>query len=73
MIRLLDPETGVWKLIDTSDDTVRENYQRERERMNKWIKDVFARSGVDSTTLFTDRSYIKPLMQLFKNRGRGSR
>lgn len=70
MIRLLDPETGRWQLIDTGNASVRERFKKDRLRAQSELKDVFARAGVDTATLYTDRSYVQPLMQLFKKRGR---
>jgi uncharacterized protein (DUF58 family) len=70
LLRVLDPESGEWMLIDTSGREVRESYQRERQRFDRSLKEVFSRAGVDFTALLTDRSYVKPLTQLFKNRGK---
>ncbi len=70
MIRLLDPETGRWQLIDTGNASVRERFKKDRLRAQNELKDVFARAGVDTATLYTNRSYVQPLMQLFKKRGR---
>ncbi|MFM2207674.1 MAG: hypothetical protein RL213_1649 [Bacteroidota bacterium] len=70
LLRVSDPESGEWMLIDTSGREVRESYQRERQRFDRSLKEVFSRAGVDFTSLITDRSYVKPLTQLFKNRGR---
>lgn len=70
LIRLFDPETGSWQLIDTAQKSVRDRYLQERMNMNRSLKDIFSRAGVDSAVLATDKSYVKPLTQLFKNRGR---
>lgn len=70
MIRLLDPESGRWQLIDTGNASVRERFKKDRLRAQSELKDVFARAGVDTATLYTNRSYVQPLMQLFKKRGR---
>ncbi|MCW3077657.1 MAG: hypothetical protein JWO32_2266, partial [Bacteroidetes bacterium] len=32
------------------------------------LKDILNRSGIDATKISTHESYIKPLMNLFKNR-----
>jgi uncharacterized protein (DUF58 family) len=70
LVRMKDPETGESRLLDTSSAAVRENYRRDRAVFKKELKDLLAASGVDSTELTTDCSYVKPLMQLFKKRGK---
>lgn len=70
LVRMRDPETGESRLIDTSSTTVRENYRRDREVFKRELKEVLGAAGVDSAELMTDRSYVKPLMQLFKKRGK---
>ncbi|MFM2136117.1 MAG: hypothetical protein RL021_1517 [Bacteroidota bacterium] len=72
LIRMLDPETGSWQLIDTSEKSVRDNFKKERTFLDRSLKELFARAGVDHTSLYTDRSYVQPLTQLFKKRGRKS-
>jgi len=70
LIRMMDPESGQWRLIDTSEKQVREQFDRNLNLFNRELEALFARSGVDAAVLQTNRSYVKPLMQLFKNRGR---
>jgi hypothetical protein len=70
LIRMMDPETGQWQLIDTAVKEVRDQFDRNRNDFNKKLEALFARSGVDAAILQTNQSYVKPLMQLFKNRGR---
>ena len=70
LIRMIDPETGNVQLIDTAEKSVRDRFVQERANFNRSLKEVFSRSGVDSTVLATDRSYVQPLTQLFKKRGR---
>jgi len=70
LIRMMDPESGQWRLIDTSEKQVREQFDRNLNLFNRELEALFSRSGVDAAVLQTNRSYVKPLMQLFKNRGR---
>ncbi|MEY4595496.1 MAG: hypothetical protein RIQ47_1906 [Bacteroidota bacterium] len=70
LVRMMDPETGQWQLIDTAVKEVRDQFDRNRYDFNKKLEALFARSGVDAAILHTNQSYVKPLMQLFKNRGR---
>lgn len=63
-----DSETGDLKWIDTSNKKVRANY-------NKWWNEqcensaiIFRKAKVDWADLRTDQDYVKPLINLFKNR-----
>lgn len=68
LIRLLDAETGKFKWVDTSNSKVREAYRLATIKRNARLKDIFTRSGIDSVTIHTSGSYVKPLMNLFKKR-----
>jgi uncharacterized protein (DUF58 family) len=68
LIRVLDAETGKLKWIDTANPTIRSQYSKTSAKRDARLKDMFNRSGVDSTTISTSESYIKPLMNLFKKR-----
>lgn len=70
MIRILDPETGNMRWIDTSDEKVRQNYISWRETMQKNLNNVFTRNKVDMIRIRTDESYIAPLQNFFKKRER---
>ncbi|MDD3740280.1 MAG: DUF58 domain-containing protein [Bacteroidales bacterium] len=63
-----DSETGDLKWIDTNNKRVRANY-------NKWWNEqcensaaIFRKAKVDWADLRTDQDYVKPLINLFKNR-----
>lgn len=68
LVKLKDNETGKFIWIDTSDKTTRKQLQINKLKHEAEIKDVFNRSGVDFTTIYTDEGYVKPLMNLFKKR-----
>ncbi|HRI42266.1 MAG TPA: DUF58 domain-containing protein [Bacteroidia bacterium] len=69
LVRFEDAETGTSQWIDTGDPAVREAFQKNMQVRSRRNADLFARSGVDTVRLSTDRSYVQPLMQLFKKRG----
>ena len=69
MIEFSDAETGEVRIIDTSNKNVRTHFKQNREKQERYIKDSFAKSGVDTAKIRTDQSYIQPLMFLFKKRG----
>jgi uncharacterized protein (DUF58 family) len=68
LVRMLDAETGKLKWIDTSNPAIRQQYSKTSLKRDARLKEIFNRSGVDSTTINTSESYIKPLMNLFKKR-----
>jgi uncharacterized protein (DUF58 family) len=68
LVKLKDNETGKYMWLDTSNKAIRKQLQVNYLKFEAELKDVFNRSGVDYTTIFTDEGYIKPLMNLFKKR-----
>ncbi len=68
LIKLKDNETGKYMWIDTSDKGTRKQLQINQLKHEAELKDVFNKSGVDYTSIFTDEGYVKPLMNLFKKR-----
>ncbi len=70
LVKLMDAETGALQWIDTSDKKVRIQFAANAKRQDALLKELFIRSGVDSTNINTAESYIQPLMTLFKKRGK---
>ena len=70
LIRFMDEESGEMRWIDTSNESVRNNFRINSIRQEEKLKDIFAKSGVDFTNIAVDESYVKPLMLLFKKRGK---
>ena len=68
LIKLKDNETGKYMWIDNNDRVFRKQFQSNQLKFETDLKDAFSRSGIDATNIFTDESYIKPLMNLFKKR-----
>ena len=56
--------------MDLSDEKNRRTIEKHRTMEDKKLSEIFNRAGVDYTTLFTDQSYVRPLMNLFKKRGK---
>lgn len=63
-----DLETGESTWINTSSKRVRRKYAEEAAEKEEEIRRLFRRSKTDYAEIFTDEGYIKPLMNLFKNR-----
>jgi len=69
LVKMMDAESGQFKWIDTSNKKVREGFRLWNAKNDANLKALFGRCGVDSVSLRTDQSYVKPLMNLFKRRG----
>ncbi|MBL7884535.1 MAG: DUF58 domain-containing protein [Bacteroidia bacterium] len=68
LLKMKDAETGDVKWVDTSDKKVRASFAAEALKKEKYLNDVFNKSGVDSAKISTSESYIVPLTNLFKRR-----
>lgn len=68
LIPIKDFESGQTFWVDTSDKEVRANYKRNRDKKILETEELLRKSGIDYTYLYTNRSYVQPLMQLFKKR-----
>ncbi|OIQ37033.1 MAG: hypothetical protein BM555_01640 [Crocinitomix sp. MedPE-SWsnd] len=63
-----DLETGKSKWVNTSLKSVRTKYKKAAEDREEEIRQLFRRTKTDYAEIWTDEEYIKPLMNLFKNR-----
>jgi uncharacterized protein (DUF58 family) len=69
LIRIKDAETGNLLWIDSGNKKIRENYKRWWNQEQDKLVELFNRYGIDSARIRTDEDYVKPLMNLFKQRG----
>lgn len=69
LVRILHPETGAVRWVDSSSASFRKAYQVWANRKESELSDVFIRSGVDAVHVSTDEDYVRPLLNLFKKRG----
>ncbi len=67
-VQMEDLESSKRKWVYTNSSKVRNNYRERGLRHDRELKETFRRSGIDFARLPTDRSYVQPLMNLFKNR-----
>ena len=67
-VKMKDAETGKYSWIDTSSKRVREDYKKWWSTLEKEQIEIFKKSGVDYVGFRTDQDYVKPLIQLFKQR-----
>lgn len=68
LIKLMDNETGKMLWVDANDKQFRKQFTINHLRFEEDLKNTFTKSGVDLTKILTHESYVKPLMNLFKNR-----
>lgn len=68
LVRFVDAETDSMRLVDTSDPNVRKHYEMYWDERNKQIDEVLGKCGIDSVNIRTDEDYVKPLINLFKQR-----
>lgn len=68
LVPMRDFETGQMRWVDTSSKQVRAEFSKHRTAQLKEVTELLRKTGIDTAHLYTDRSYVKPLMQLFKQR-----
>jgi len=68
LVQFIDPETGVVRWVDTSSRAIRNSYRATALKHQNRTRELLRRSGVDNMTISTDAGYVKPLMNLFKQR-----
>lgn len=68
LVPLRDAETGEEVLVDTSNEKVRNEYQKKRYVQKARLRDQFMRMKIDTIELHTNQSYVQPLMNFFHRR-----
>lgn len=63
-----DAESGQGMYVNTSDASVRNQYEAHYLEQDQYFKNTFARSGAGVIHLFTHDSYVKKLLAYFKAR-----
>jgi len=69
LVHFNDAETAESLWVDTSDRAVRKNYEIHYKKQEEFVKNTFVRAGIDLAVLYTNRSWVQPLLNLFKRRG----
>ncbi len=70
LIKIEDPESGKMVWIDTSSKEAQTKLKAKFLKAKALTDDHLRKAGVDCAEIFTSRSYVKPLVQLFKRRER---
>lgn len=68
LVKLKDNESGKTIWVDSSDKQVRSNFELWSKQHEKYLNDVFIKSGVDDVRISTNQDYVKTLISLFKKR-----
>ncbi len=68
VVPLRDPESGEQIIVDTSSKSVRLAYRNKIEERKLQMKEYLVRNRMDSIDVYTNQSYIRPLINFFKRR-----
>ncbi len=67
-VQLQDLESNQLKWVNTNLPKVRKRFADQGRNHDRYMKETFRKSRVDFAKISTGESYVKPLMNLFKNR-----
>jgi uncharacterized protein (DUF58 family) len=70
LLRIQDAETGVERIIDTSQKSIRDKHASWFENHDEKFRTLFKKAGSDVISIQTDQDYVKTLLKFFKRRGR---
>jgi uncharacterized protein (DUF58 family) len=68
LVPLTDAETGEQTIVDTSSKKVRTAYQTKVLEHKQQLKEYFLKNKMDSVDVYTNQSYIRPLINFFQRR-----
>ncbi len=68
LVKVFNKESDNKMWVDTNDKKVRDNYKKWWIEHEKYLNNLFIKSGVDAAHISTDKDYVKPLVNLFKRR-----
>lgn len=69
LLKVMDAETGHEMYIDTSSKKLRVAHTQNWLRQQENLRQLFAKSKVDWTSVATNEDFSKALLMLFKQRG----
>ncbi len=70
LLELEDAETGESIVIDTTSNTIRENFSKHSQGEHNELDKLFKSVGIDHINIMTNESYIQPIVKFFKKRER---
>ncbi len=68
LVQFMDPETGDSRWVNTGSRSVRNAFRAAALKHQNRTRELLRRSGVDHATISTQEGYVRPLMQLLKQR-----
>ncbi|MBX2984308.1 MAG: DUF58 domain-containing protein [Flavobacteriales bacterium] len=68
LVQFLDPETGETQWVNTRNKAVRDHYRAQALKHQAHSRDALRRAGVDHAVISTREGYVRPLMNLFRQR-----
>lgn len=68
LVQFMDPETGEARWVNTRSKAVRDHYRAQALKHQTHSRDALRRAGVDHAVISTRDGYVKPLMNLFRQR-----
>lgn len=68
MVRVRDAETAKTGWMDTGSPALRSQYRAWFREQEQYLNGFFQRNGIDHVIIKTEEDYIKPLINLFKQR-----
>jgi len=71
LVQFQDPETGQLRWVDTGSRAIRTAYRASALKHQNRTREMLRRAGVDHASITTNGGYVRPLMQLFKQREGG--
>lgn len=69
LTKFYDPETDETIWIDTADAAIRQAFAQRYSSHVSQVDETLRKYGIDQTTLFTGKDYVKELKKLFDRRG----
>ena len=70
LVQFADPETGEVRWVNTGSAAIRKAYRIEALKLQARTREALKKAGVDHTVIGTKEGYVKPLMNLFRQRDR---
>lgn len=68
LVQFMDPETGRAMWVNTGNKAVRDHYRAQALKHQARSRDSLRRAGVDHAVISTRDGYVRPLMNLFRQR-----
>ncbi|MBK7555635.1 MAG: DUF58 domain-containing protein [Flavobacteriales bacterium] len=68
LVQFADPESGEARWVNTGSSRIRKAYRAEALKHQARTREALKRAGVDHTVISTKEGYVKPLMNLFRQR-----